>query len=149
VAGQPETALLIFRPSFPVVVQLAPEYATRVLARYLKFGAALAVLLVLTNSPALNCMSSLYKMNIDEMACCQHHAGDCDMGQLHMSCCQTVSPHSPANAILAAQTVHLDVALHVLPVVVESFTVVSRTVAIENDDSSPPAPPGNITILRT
>jgi hypothetical protein len=117
--------------------------------RYLKFGAVIAVLLVLASSPALNCMSSLYKMNMDEMACCQHHAGDCDMGQQHMSCCQSISTQSPANAILAAQTVHLDVALHVSPVVVESFTVANRTVAIENDDGSPPAPPGSITILRT
>jgi hypothetical protein len=117
--------------------------------RYLKFGAAIAVLLVLTSSPALNCMSALYKMNMDEMACCQHHAGDCDMGQQHMSCCQSISTHSPANAILAAQTVHLDIALHASPVLVEFFTAASRIVAIENDDSSPPAPPGNITILRT
>jgi hypothetical protein len=117
--------------------------------RYLKFGAAIAILLILTSAPALNCMSSLYKMNMDEMACCQHHAGDCDMGQQHMSCCQSISTHSPANAILAAQTVHLDIALHVSPVVVEAFTVARRTVAIENDDGTPPAPPGNITILRT
>jgi hypothetical protein len=117
--------------------------------RYLKFGTAIAILLVLTSLPALNCMSSFYKMNMDEMACCQHHAGDCDMGQQHMSCCQSVSTQSPANAILAAQTVHLDIGLHIAPVVIESFTLAARTVAIENDYGSPPAPPGNITILRT
>lgn len=114
-----------------------------------KFASILAILLVLASAPALNCMSSLYKMNMDEMACCQHHAGDCDMGQQHMSCCQSISTQSPANAILAAQIVHLDIALHAAPVTVESFTVISRTLALENDYGSPPAPPGNITILRT
>jgi hypothetical protein len=117
--------------------------------RYLKSGAVIAILLVATSSPALNCMSSLYKMNMDEMACCQHHAGDCDMAQQHMSCCQSIAAQSPANAILAVQTVDLDIAFDVSPLVVESFTVSSRTVTIENDDGSPPAPPSNITILRT
>jgi hypothetical protein len=117
--------------------------------RYLKFGAAIAVLLVMTSAPALKCVSSLYKMNMDEMACCQHHAGDCDMGQQHLSCCQSISTQSPGNAILAAQTVHLDIALHVSPAVVESFAVTSQIVAIKNGNGAPPAPPGNITILRT
>lgn len=119
--------------------------------RQLKFVSALAVLLVMTSSPVLNCMSSLYKMNMQEMACCQQMISDgCDMGQGHESCCQTNSNPSVAAAIHPTQTVHL-----VISPVVAYFVITapsapgSRPRFTQADDGlPPPAPPGDIRILR-
>jgi hypothetical protein len=35
----------------------------------LRFVAVVAIILVMTSTPALNCMSNLYKMNQEEMVC--------------------------------------------------------------------------------
>ncbi len=120
--------------------------------RHLKFVSAVAVLLVMTSSPVLNCMSTLYKMSMQEMACCQHMMSDgCDMGQGHESCCQTNSNPSVAAATHPTQIVHLDgdATAFVATAIADLSAPRSYPRITDADDGlPPPAPPGDISILR-
>ena len=120
--------------------------------RHLKFVSALAVLLVMTSSPVLNCMSTLYKMSMQEMACCKHMMSDgCDMGQGHESCCQTNASPSVAATIHPTQIVQFDIGATVatsLVMPVPSDPGNRPRVTEADDGSPPPAPPGDISILR-
>jgi hypothetical protein len=97
-------------------------------------------------------MSTLYKMSMQEMACCQHMMSDgCDMGQGHQSCCQTNSNPSVAAAIHPTQIVQVDIGAAVLTflVIPEFSDPGNRPRLTEADDGlPPPAPPGDISILR-
>jgi hypothetical protein len=121
--------------------------------RHLKFVSALAVLLVMTSSPVLNCMSTLYKMNMQEMECCKHMMSDgCDMGQGHESCCQTNSNPSVAAATHPTQVIHLDTGATVFASIAKSDCLVASShprITKADDGLPPPAPPGDISILRT
>ena len=121
--------------------------------RHLKFVSGLAVLLVITSSPVLNCMSALYKMSMQEMACCKHMMSDgCDMGQGHESCCQTNSNPSVAAATHPTQIVHLDTggAGFIATIKADLPAADSYPRITQADDGlPPPAPPGDISILRT
>jgi hypothetical protein len=97
-------------------------------------------------------MSALYKMSTQEMACCKHMMSDgCDMGQGHESCCQTNASPSVAAAIHPIQIVEFDIGATVLTSLVmpEPSDPGSRPRVAQADDGlPPPAPPGNISILR-
>jgi hypothetical protein len=121
------------------------------MSRQFRFGSVSAILLVLTSAPALNCMSLLYKMDMQEMACCKNMAGDCDMAQQDESCCQTSSSPYATNATIAARVVHVPTpTLTIAPVFfTDSVLIASRTTPTRADEGSPPlSPPGSITILR-
>ena len=120
--------------------------------RHVKFVSVVAALLVAASSPALNCMSALYKMNMQEMACCKHMmSAGCDMGQGHESCCQTNSNPSVAAAIHPTPNVHLKIGADVFSTLVSQDppAPISHFRLIQADDAlPPPAPPGDINILR-
>jgi len=86
------------------------------------------------------------------MACCQHMMSDgCDMGQGHESCCQTNSNPSVAAATHPTQIVHFDtdVKVFVSPATTDSSAPNSYPRITQADDGlPPPAPPGDISILR-
>jgi hypothetical protein len=120
--------------------------------RHLKFVSALAVLLVMTSSPVVNCMSTLYKMSMQEMACCKHMMSDgCDMGQGHESCCQTNSNPSVAAATHPTQIIDLDTGATVLASIANADSSPASSyprITKADDGLPPPAPPGDISILK-
>jgi hypothetical protein len=105
----------------------------------------------MTSSPVLNCMSSFYKMSMQEMECCKHMMADgCDMGQGHESCCQTNSDPSVAAAIHRTQVVDLDIGTAALASVLMTTPFDPSRPRLTQADGGlpPPAPPGDINILR-
>jgi len=106
----------------------------------------------MSSSPLLNCMSTLYKVSMQEMACCKDMMSDaCDMGQDHEPCCQSNSNSSVAAAIHPTQVVHLDIGTAVFASLVMTAApdLSSRRRLTQADDGlAPPAPPGDISILR-
>jgi hypothetical protein len=121
------------------------------MSRRFRFAAALGVLLALTSAPTLNCMSLFYKMDTQEMACCQSMAADCDMGMQHESCCQSASDPYAASATITSKVLHIPTPTLALALAFsqDSLLVASRIPPTEADDGSPsPSPPGGINILR-
>ena len=119
--------------------------------RCFQFGAALAVLLVVTSAPTLNCMSLLYKMDMQEMACCKNMAAGCEMGATHDSCCQSSSDPYAANGTMASKTVQLSAPVLLLHLPIMPTLVLAATREIPSQvlvGSPPPDASGNISILR-
>jgi hypothetical protein len=121
------------------------------MSRRFRFAAALGVLLALTSAPTLNCMSLFYKMDVQEMACCQSMAADCDMDMQHESCCQSASDPYAATATITSNVVHAPTPTLAIALTFsqDSLLIASQIPPTEADNGSPPAsPPGGITILR-
>jgi hypothetical protein len=95
-------------------------------------------------------MSLLYKMNMQEMECCAHMSGDCDMDLNHKSCCQTISDPS-SNVSHISNTVELPPLVLSADLPLTQRTVITAdfvTITAANNGSPPGSPPGSITVLR-
>lgn len=115
-----------------------------------RFAAALFVILAVTASPALTCLSFMAQMDMQQMACCKHMSDDCDMGAGNQSCCGHASPQT-LRASLPDKPVHLEPAIITFHVAAEitQRPQISVHNFIHADDGSPPSEtPGSITVLR-
>ena len=117
-----------------------------------QFGLVL-LLLVSYLTPAMACMVSDVKMNVEERACCQAMKNQCEQMGMSAShgCCQKAPKSAQENAVATKA-----VAYHPVLVAVIWLSIAERlnlnavvTGLVEYADTSPPqAPPSSISILR-
>jgi len=118
--------------------------------RGFRFTAALFVILAVTASPALTCLSFVAQMDMQQMACCKHMSDDCDMGAGNQSCCGHASPQT-VRAALPDKPLPIEPAIIGFHVAAEITTKpqISEHDFIHADDGSPPLePPGSNAVLR-